>query len=435
MHLAIAEESAIEKPAKAKSPQCELAFFSSSFNILAQLMRRDHPIKSQQGKNRSFRRESYFRKGVINSGISNMLIKKHLALLVAAMVLVVGTQVKGQGPGMAPPGTIASEAIGQGIFNHDSFGASFDPAELDYDFKPFSPLEASEYSGGPKQHSGFFIKYDRTYMNLSRPEAAGNIASTLVPTGSDWVSGNKLRLGYTGDSGNGWELDYQKSAGGFFSNGLTAQTPSVMFTDTEVNRLQLNRVFRTNLSRGGSFEPYMGAGYFAVNDTSTQGGTITLINPVTLLPDTANFRFIQKGANSAAGGQVGARYFRQNGRWSTSSNISLAGFYNSQRAQAQTLARFPTNNSAGGTAPTRGSENTFVPIVNLGMDATYGITRDISLRMGAQLMHSWDGIYRVNTLPAAANPNTAFFGNPGLITMTKENLTLAGLSIGIEWNR
>lgn len=364
-----------------------------------------------------------------------MLIKKYLALFVAAMVLVAGTQANGQAPGNWQPGTIGSELIGQDAFNRDSFGASFDPADLDYDFQPFSPLESSEYSGGPKPHSGFFVKYDGTYMNLSRPEAAGGIASTLVPTGSDWVSGKIIRFGYTGESGNGWELDYQKSAGGFFSNGLTARSPSVMFTDTEINRLQLNRVFRTNLSHGGFFEPYMGAGYFAVNDNSTQGGTVTLINPVTLLPDTANFRFLQKGSNSAAGGQVGARYFKQYGRWSASSNVSLAGFYNSQRAQAQTLSTFPSNNTTGGTSPTRGSENTFIPLVDLGFDMTYGITRDISLRMGAQVMHSWDGIHRVNTLPAAANPNTAFFGNPGLINMTKENLSLAGFSVGIEWNR
>jgi hypothetical protein len=71
-------------------------------------------------------------------------------------------------------------------------------------------------------------------------------------------------------------------------------------------------------------------------------------------------------------------------------------------------------------------------MVDASIRGTYGITRDLSLRMGLELIHMWDGLNRANTVPGAANPN---FGTTGPVPTTSQDATLVGFQFGIEWRR
>lgn len=398
-----------------------------------------------------------------------MLIRKQLPLIVATLVLALATQARGQFSDIVP-GTIGSQATGQGSFNQNSFGADFDPQAWEYDMSPFTPLDVSEYGGGPKSKAGYYARYDRTYMSLSRPDGGGPgngfatftpVSTPLslvipgtavalqpgpnspnVPIGNDFVYGNHFNFGYTDCNGTGWDVDYMKSEGGFYSGagGVEVQNPA--FTSTKLNQLSLNRVFRSDLSRGGYVEPYVGVKYLGVNDSFTQGTQeFALINinaPASAVDDVlqfANTRFRQKASNTAVGGHLGMRYSKQHGRWNLGSNMNMSALYNSQRASASTSVVFPTNNLQFNSAQSRGNGNSFVPVLDLGVTSTYEITRDISLRMGAEVIYVWDGLTRVNTLPARMNPNLALDSAGFPIAVTQENMTLAGFSLGIEWRR
>jgi len=392
----------------------------------------------------------------IKLGTSIMLIKTRFAIIVTAFALAFSSQTFAQnlGPAMDYPTVFGANAavLGQGDYPNDSFAAEYDPLDIDYDMQVFAPLDLSSYGGAPQIRNGFHASVDLTYMSFSKPKAFGNGSNSAnVPAGNEWITGRDYTIGYTNEIGNGWEVDYMKTEGSFWNSQLPdAQNGdaqgarnSLMWTTMRLDRAAINRTFRSKLNQSGYLEPFIGVSYLGLSDKTTQNGEFfrvddngTPLDPTddVLVPGTGVLR--QLAQNSAVGGQIGTKYFQQHGRWNVITNFGLSGYYNSETSTATNRVFSEATGTLlelRGTTQSTGTSNSFVPLVDLGIETSYSITRDISLRMGAELLYIWTGLNRANTLPFGQNPNTATSGAGGRVAISDQSATLVGFTFGLEW--
>jgi hypothetical protein len=301
------------------------------------------------------------------------------------------------------------------------------PGVFDYDSQMFAPYDLRDLAE-PEGPIGYYFTYDRVYTNISRPEAADNIDpddALLVPTGNDFMWGNRFELGVMNANCAGYGGEYTRTEGGWFSAGQDILVSNPVMTRTAVHNVKLNRVFRQDLERGGWMEPYFGFRFIGINDNTIEDSLVTFNGAA------ANARFKQNATNSGWGGHVGARYVRRYGRWGTAWDASLAATYNTQSylstdiiTQGATISIFETTLEG----------STFCPALDLRYDVSYALTRDLAFRLGCQVLYVWDGVNRADTLPSIFNPNSALGpGTPLLIS--NESLVTAGFNFGVEWKR
>lgn len=298
-----------------------------------------------------------------------------------------------------------------------------EPGVFDYDSQMFAPYDLRELNE-PSGPVGFYFTYDRVYTSISKPGAHPTDFpddDAFVPTGNNYIWGNRFELGVMNEDGTGWGMDYTRAAGMFFSAGSDILVSNPFLTETSVNNLKLNRVFRQELQQGGWIEPYFGFRFIAINDDTIED---------TLVGGNPN-RFKQNATNSAFGGHVGARHARKYGRWGLATDGSLAATYN---AQNYTATDITTTGTTIGISESYASDSNFAPALDLRGDLSYDLTRDLAFRLGVQLLYVWDGVNRANTLATPFNPNsTAGPGGPtGIFT---ESFTAAGFTFGVEWKR
>lgn len=301
-----------------------------------------------------------------------------------------------------------------------------EPGIFDYDGQMFAPIEFSNYQE-LEPNTGFYAVAERSYFSISRGGQRDvlplGVLASDVPVGNDYGWGNRFQAGWMGKSGSGWSANYENSRAASYVWGQDYTVSTPFLVNTNYASLSLLRTFRQELSQGGYLEPYFGGRYVNVGDNTIED---------TFLTPTISNRFKQRVNNDAIGGQVGARYFTQRGRFRYTFDGSVSALYNQQRYFATDLRYLPASIQVSESYDTNQS---FVPVVDGRFELTYLLTRDIGIRLGAQIVHMWDGVARSDNLTTALNPNSINGLGGGTVGVFNEDTTAAGFSLGLEWRR
>jgi len=298
------------------------------------------------------------------------------------------------------------------------------PGIFDYDTRAFAPLEFTNNKElEPKK--GFFFSLDRVYTAVTRPGEIG-VETDNIKTGSEFFWGTRYDFGYFSDNDDGWGITYQDTDGRSFVNGQDEIVSDPTIVSQSINTVELNRLFRQTLSKGGYLEPYIGFRYSNVTDKTVEDTTQTLAGAAVIN------RFRQEVTNNAFGLQAGGRYVVRRGRWRTTTDGALATSYNQQRYFATDIAQTGTTQAINETFI---NDQSFVPVIDGQVDVSYNISRDIAVRLGVQAVYTWNGIARANTLTTALNPNSAFGVGTGPTGLFDDNHLTAGFLFGVEWRR
>jgi hypothetical protein len=178
---------------------------------------------------------------------------------------------------------------------------------------------------------------------------------------------------------------------------------------------------------GGNLEWYLGARYFEFNENFgviATGGTLDGTNWMTC------------ALNHIVGPQIGAHYFKQQGRWMFSTEGRFLAGYNTQNLSQQGTFYTGTPGDVGQPLAWSGNSfssssvlHEFTPLVELRVEARYLITRTISFRAGWTGV--WmDGIARPQGMVKYEVPNMGIDASNN-----RQNLLLTGLHLGIDFNR
>ncbi|MCR9296479.1 MAG: hypothetical protein NXI32_27530, partial [bacterium] len=252
-------------------------------------------------------------------------------------------------------------AIGQVYHPHG------DPLDFNPNWQWFAPVdewEMEELQPRQRANHGWFGAYDRTYLWMSRPETE--------PTADkgDFGWGNRYDLGFMDKEDHGWLISLRMMTGpNVYNRNSVTRIDGINVNDTGdpfnpvfppedrndpqlgyrvyvlgdsvnvggLSNFELNRTWRKTPYRyGGMLEPMVGFKYSTFNDTAmnqdyfrdvnqigTPGGVLAFTGVETLISDVTYTK------NQMVGGQIGARYFNHNGRWTWSGELrvfSLANF-------------------------------------------------------------------------------------------------------------
>ncbi|MGI9515858.1 MAG: hypothetical protein ACR2NP_02320, partial [Pirellulaceae bacterium] len=216
-----------------------------------------------------------------------------------------------------------------GSTDHQPFA---DADLFEYDAQLWAPYDVTSMDGSTEMHTGFYSEFTYAYTFLSSPEpVAGQDPRGFAKTGGySW--GRGIELGFMSKKDSGWSLDWFDYENNTYLNdgvyrgtspGFGALFPT--YLRTNYTNVTFNRQFRQTLTSGAVVEPFVGLRYTNLTDQSVQDSAVP-------------FRFTQKVRNSAIGGQVGSRFFRQYGRFMTGSEASLGALYNDQCYSGATQA-------------------------------------------------------------------------------------------------
>jgi hypothetical protein len=372
----------------------------------------------------------------------------------------------------------------------------------------FAPAEVSSYGRGPQPNEGFFFVFDGLYWTISPPrvttigkEGLTRNAFVVTPgqvftspddqivqhneldTGglkAEFSTGNRIEFGRVADN-HGWMVSLfqlreqsqsvpahnvdmvfdEASSGspahmpldGKFNNlavpGTTFLAPLALTFDNVLLRndismfsIEADYVGRSNqLNNGGFLEWYAGPRYIEYNETFLVNaqGSQTL----------GDSYWITGAENHIIAGQLGARYFKKQGRWMLSTEGRfLAGLNCQNIQQTGQLGGLPNDpnrivpgvvDSAqpffmGPTAiPHTEFIREFSPGIELRLEARYQITRSVSFRAG------WTGLWldRIarpsNMINYTLDPEHTYMGI--LRDQNRDNVLVNGLVIGIDINR
>ena len=205
--------------------------------------------------------------------------------------------------------------------------------------------------------------------------------------------------------------------------------------------MELNKTFRLErFHHGGYIEPFLGIRYinfkdFTIKDTYIAPFDVdpgefpfgTVNDPQVGVAETL-FTHLTGIQNMMFGGQLGLRYFNHRKSWKISSDVRFLALENFQDATFRRIEQttlyamidededpilFRTNKTE-----TPISKDEFVYGIDVRLEAAYELTRDFSVRFGGQYMHLSRGIWRGNN-----------------VNFTRQDLILAGFTVGIELNR
>ncbi len=348
------------------------------------------------------------------------------------------------------------------------------PGVFNYDAQAFAPVEFTN-DEQLEPNCGFFFTVDKTYTSVSRPDRDRSSFSN-IPVGNDWVWGERYQLGYMTEADQGWEASYWRTEGTFFARDeLDPDLDGDDFVNTftvapysltnQLHLGELNRVFRQALKNGDTFEPYLGGRYTGIIDDTLETTSVGVINitdadgdgiidvPDALL-DTVAARSRQRVNNSAVGFQLGGRHRRRRGRMMFTTDGALGASYNHQRyVVTDFFLQQPATNTFT-IVENYFEESSFIPSLDLEMAVSYNITRDITMRLGANFSYLWSGVGRANTLPAFLNPNSfisqsAFTQNGADLSLIQtasvpdigpggfgdDSYIASGFTFGVEWKR
>ncbi len=403
-----------------------------------------------------------------------------LASLVALAVLIPSAQAQHEihhvPPLISPNGN-----------NPDFWHPFVDTTAFPHDFQFFAPAEFGEFGGGEPANTGWFATYDRVYIYMSRPEQEpsyfegdftwGNRFSLGYMSQEDhgwlfefWhISGpNHFDINEV-ERVNVLELDDQINStpgtivlrDGEVINEDGEQNQGLPRSDqnhhvshdrryflqdsvnaANVSSWELNKTIRwEKLHYGSTLEPFFGFRYMKYEDNFRRdsytritdlGVEVGQIPPLTQDPtllqnerfDSLNSFFV----NHMVGGQIGARWFKNKGRWNLSSELRAFMFTNFQSQHTVNFTELTFYDATGVDEEvegvftqktiTHGNAHEFVFGGEVRAEAAYEVTRDLALRFGMTFTELATGIGRGNS-----------------VLDNSQNVTMVGMTFGIDFRR
>jgi len=344
-----------------------------------------------------------------------------------------------------------------------------DPAYFHPDFQFFAPAEVSAYSGGEPANIGFYLDYDRMFLNITRGEGEPSLFS---PYQGDFTYGNRYELGYMTEEDTGWQMVawnisgpskniflFQERIDRINDDDDPPDDPDPIIQDRNPRRyiltdslntakfgsVEVNKTWRRKEFHNGSiFEPLVGLRYMNFLDKYRRD-TYTRFNETPALPNPPGpgqpnpgdpnvegeyeqlRQDLAKFENAMFGGQLGFRYFGQRGHWLLSAEMRAFVMQNYQSLYNTTFIRQTRYDGLEGSdvelelhsrADTITGANEFVFGGEIRAEASYELTRDINLRFGAMFMDLARGIGRGNR-----------------INMNDQDVQMAGVTFGFTVNR
>ena len=70
------------------------------------------------------------------------------------------------------------------------------------DFQYFAPAEVGDFGGEEPPNTGIYFDYDRTYVNVTRPEGLASLDSGFD---GDFTWGNRWEIGFMTEEHSGWQ--------------------------------------------------------------------------------------------------------------------------------------------------------------------------------------------------------------------------------------
>lgn len=354
---------------------------------------------------------------------------------------------------------IAASASAQGLPTSPGqdpfwkFQPFLDPGYFQPDFQFFAPAEVDDFGGEEKPNTGLYVTFDRTYMNVSRPI---DLFSHGSQGQGDFTWGNRMEVGYMKGDPSGWQavLWHVNGPNEKFANASSqvnetagAAAPVTLpfvegqsfdtLNQLKMSSFELNKVWRLKPYHNNTIlEPFIGYRYMNVRDffqrQSLQEVADPAVNEFFLLHTLAS-----TFENNMHGGQLGARLFRQRGRWLLSSELKffgLANFQSLRRTISDSLLPNPELAITQGILAdfispfgTGGDVNTSVVYSHASQfcwggeingNASYELTRDVNLRVGFMFLDMGQGIGRGDRLR---------FNN--------QSVQMAGVTFGFTVNR
>jgi hypothetical protein len=329
------------------------------------------------------------------------------------------------------------------------------------DFQLFAPAEVGDFGGEEPPNTGFYIDYDRLYINVTRPDGE---ASRFSEFQGDFTWGNRWEIGYMTEEHTGWQAIIYHTSGPnvysqYFQERLdgfndddddpTAPVPIIAYRNPRIfdvrtslnvasfSSAEINKTWRRKQFHNGAvLEPLVGFRYMVFKnwvrrddydrfDEDADGNP----DPFTPQIEGPYEQFTQDVSvfeNSMIGGQLGARLFRQTGHWLLSADIRFFAVQNFQTLNRQQLTQLTRYTALNGDVElnqfdrvdTFAEAQEFVWGGEVRAEASYELTRDINLRFGMVFIDLGQGIGRSRSI----NDNN-------------EDVQMAGLTFGLTINR
>lgn len=382
------------------------------------------------------------------------------------------------------------------------FFQPFHPVGFEPQWDWFAPAETSTYGNGPRAHIGYFGSYERLFWSMAKPSRAtigsetatgpfvNNTFISLTPlpainsvdTGfmeANGAWGNRWELGYVDTDNYGWMTsiidhvsqgqyhvgtnvnmqfdDPQGLLEGFlllpanlvFPVGKMAVEFEEMLIKNQayLNGVEVLRTYRApRLHHGGYFELLYGVRWLQLSDTQHVIATVDEdVQPQAPNPLT-NSEWSTRAVNNVVGPEIGARLFKQTGRWVTSIEGRFLGGANFQQVRQQTNlgteiqaieaqfdgvvgAVLPLRFTGLGTQ-TQSFATTFSPVGELRVNASFQATSNVGIKVG------YTGIVMGNVTRAS---NRVDYSGDNLISIKEggnhQLFFSNGLNFGVEVNR
>ncbi len=362
-----------------------------------------------------------------------------------------------------------------------------DTGAFPHDFQFFAPAEFGEFGDGPDAPTGWFGTYDRLSIFMTRPEAEVSSTRGDYTWGNRFAIGYMSEEDH-GWFGEVWHIDGPNAfniteaervnvinlndevnstpgsidlRGGGPINAAGAQNEGVPRSDqnnpitddrryfikdslnaADLNSFEINKSFRwKKLHYGSTMEPFFGFRYIRFEDHTQQdsysritdlGVDVGQFPPLTQDPSLLqNERFDSVQStfdNHMVGGQFGARWFKEKGRWNLSGEVRAFLFSNFQYLETVNRSELTFYDAAAVDEPVEavflndtysyGNSTEFAFGGEVRAQAAYEVTRDLALRFGMTFMELGRGV-----------------GRGSNINFNQEDLTLFGMTFGIDFKR
>ncbi|MHB8972767.1 MAG: hypothetical protein ACYC3X_23070 [Pirellulaceae bacterium] len=353
---------------------------------------------------------------------------------------------------------------------------AFPPIESDFQF--FAPADVDTYGGGPAEKTGWFADYDRLYINVQRPDNS-YIASDKM---GDFTWGNRVDIGFVDDDQKGWictvwnidgpnknDIVVTERLNRWMDTGVPTAAAIFPLDDNnlrltgsrdylvtnsinvaDINNVELNRTWRLDqLHYGSRLTPFAGLRYVQFVDHFRRDTYQRYNNsgfPISSLPfwgtsDAAGLggasaeterltSELTSVQNDMLGGQLGVHWDKDYRRWNISGDFkafALENFQNWNNVDRRVTTFYGTAPVAMSDVPVAvvesedGSSSNnaeFVFGMELRFDAAYRLTRDISLRGGAEFLDFGQGVGR--------GRDTRY---------NNQDVIMYGFTMGLTWNR
>jgi hypothetical protein len=346
---------------------------------------------------------------------------------------------------------------------------SFDP-----DLQFFAPAEVGSFGGGEPPNTGFYITYDRMYINVTRPDGD----DTFESNDGDFTWGNRFDAGFMSCDCVGWGMSAWHVDGPNDTNGVSQERLGRFNEDDDppgsgdvpilrdrnpriydvvdslnvarVSSFELNRIWRRKQFHNGAvLEPFLGVRYMTFKDFGRADNYHRFDSDAVGDPDLGSPQFegpweiytTRRNVfeNSMLGGQLGVRLHKQSGHWLLSGEFRAIAMQNWQfLTQHVDTTSTRVDDFASGGVPeieirdrksTTSDFNEFVWGGEVRGEAAYELTRDISLRFGFFLMDLGQGIGRSNVIRPFP------FSDTTLITKNDQDVFMGGVTFGVTVNR